>query len=73
MDISAPEGYSVNDGISRELSSLSYVKVDDVVARVLQLGRGAMLAKMDIKQAYQNVPVHPADRRLLGMQWKGQV
>lgn len=22
-----------------------------------------MLAKMDIKQAYRNVPVHPADRR----------
>lgn len=28
---------------------------------------------MDIKQACRNVPVNPADRRLLGMQWKGQV
>jgi hypothetical protein len=32
-----------------------------------------MLAKMDIKQAYRNVPVHPADRPLLGMRWEGKV
>ena len=29
-----------------------------------------MLAKVDIKQAYRNVPVHPNDRPLL---WRGQV
>ena len=28
--------------------------------RVLQLGWGANLAKMAIKQAYQNIPAHPA-------------
>ncbi len=32
VNLSAPEGNSVNDGISKELASLSYVKVDDVVA-----------------------------------------
>ena len=26
---------------------------------------------MDIKLAYQNVPVHPVDRTLLGMTWEG--
>lgn len=31
------------------------------------------MAKMDIKQAYTNVPVHPQDRLLLGMCWEGQV
>ena len=60
-------------GISKELSSLSYVSVDEVVDRVLQLGKGTLLAKMDIKQAYRNVPVHPQDRTLLGMCWEGQV
>ena len=34
------------------------------------LGKGAKLAKIDIAHAYRNVPVHPADRPLLGMQWK---
>ena len=29
------------------------------------------MAKMDIKSAYRNVPVHPKDRRLLGMEWEG--
>lgn len=63
----------MNDGISREPSSLSYISVDDVVDRVLQLGYGALLAKMDIKQAYRNVPVYPQDRILLGMRWQEQI
>ena len=73
IHLSAPEGESVNDGISKELSSLSYVRVDDVVDGILQLGRGALMAKMDIRQAYRNVPVHPQDRLLVGMRWQGQV
>ena len=28
---------------------------------------------MDVSQAYRNVPVHPADRYLLGMEWEGRV
>ena len=31
------------------------------------------MQKMDIKQAYRNVPIHPDDRRLLGMKWRDQV
>ena len=33
------------------------------------------LTKFDIRNAYncKMVPVHPADRRLLGMSWQGQV
>ena len=36
------------------------------------MGRGTLMAKMDIKEAYRMVPVHPEDRLLLGMKWKGQ-
>ncbi len=32
-----------------------------------------MMAKMDIRQAYRNIPVHPDDRPLLGLQWDGCV
>ncbi len=68
-NLSAPDGKSVNDGISKELASLSYVTtIEDVVAG---LGKGALMAKMDIKQAYRNIPVLPQDRLLLGMEWKG--
>ena len=73
VNLSAPEGHSVNDGIVKELASLSYVTVEAIAARVLTLGRGTLMAKMDIKHAYRNIPVHPQDRPLLGMLWEGQV
>ena len=73
MNLSAPEGGSVNDGIDKELAAVSYISVDDIVTRILKLGRGTLLAKTDIKQAYRNVPIHPEDRLLLGMQWEGKV
>ena len=31
------------------------------------------MAKMDIRQTYCHVPIHPRDRLLLGMQWHGKV
>ena len=73
LNPSAPENHSVNDDISKELASLSYVTVDEVAETVQRLGRGTLMAEMDIRQAYRNIPVHPLDRRLLGMLWKGKV
>ena len=69
VDLSSPEGGSVNDGVDKEMSSVSYTSVDVIASKVLALGQGAMLAKMDIKQAYRIIPTHPEDRRLLGMRW----
>ena len=71
VDLSDPVGSSVNDGISRELCSLSYVSIDDAARMVVQRGRGALLAKLDVESAYRIMPIHPDDRPLLGMQWKG--
>ena len=72
LDLSGPEGRSVNDGIDRATCSLSYVTVDDIAAAVIQFGRGARIAKSDIAHAYRQVPVHPHDRLLLGMVWRGR-
>ena len=72
-DLSHPPGASVNDGIDPDLCSLSYVTVDEVVRTAAKLGRGAMLAKVDIQSAYRLIPIHPDDRPLLAMQWKGKV
>ena len=36
-------------------------------------GRGALLAKLDIESAYRIVPIHPDDRSVLGMKWKGAI
>ena len=71
-DLSSPHGHSVNDGIDKELCSLSYTSIDDVVNCILVLGRGSLMAKMDIKQAYRNIPVHPENQPLLGVKWTGE-
>ncbi len=63
----------MNDGVDRQLASVAYTSVDEVVRRVLQAGREAELAKADVKAAYRNVPVHPKDRWLLGMRWEGEL
>ncbi len=73
VDISYPEGHSVNDGLEPELCTMKYTSVDTAVDRVLAHGRSTHLAKFDIESAYRIVPVHPDDRPLLGMEWKGRV
>ena len=73
VDLSSPEGASVNDGVNKELCSLSYTSVDVIAEKVVELGQGTLLAKMDIKQAYRMIPVHPEDRYLLGMRWQETV
>ena len=69
IDLSTPNDHSVNDGIEKTCVA-SLVSVDQVVDCILCFEQGALLEKVDIKQAYRNVPVHPDDRLLLGMRWK---
>ena len=69
-DLSSPFGSSVNDGISPDLYSLHYAKVDDAVHIIRHLGKGTQLVKLDLKDAYRIVPVHP-DYHLLGIKWRG--
>ena len=71
VDLSSPFHHSVNDGIWQELTSLSYAKVDEAVDIILHLGPGAELVKIDLKNAYRIVPIHPDDHHLLGIDWKG--
>ena len=70
-DLSFPDGASVNDGIASDICSLQYTSVDRVARAAQSLGRGALLAKLDVKAAYRLVPVHPDDRLLLGFEWRG--
>ena len=45
LNLSAPEGHSVNDGIAKKLCRVQYISVDDVVHKVLQVGP---VAKVDV-------------------------
>lgn len=73
VDLSAPEGFSINDGIDPNLCSLSYATVDQAAAIARQHGRGALMSKLDLKSAYRMIPVHSEDQPLLGIEWQGVV
>ena len=73
LDLSSPQGFSVNHGISKESSSISYTTTDYGVEAILKSGKGTLMVKLDIKQAYRNIPVHPTDHPLLGVAWDGKV
>ena len=72
-NLSSPAGRSVNDGIDSDWTSLAYTTVDRVAEIAVSLGRGALLAKVDIESAYRLIPVHPCDRPLQAVCWQGQV
>ena len=63
----------MNDRIDSQIYSLSHTTVDDVVRMMAGLGKGAFLAKVNIKSVYWLIPVYPDDRLLLAMQWNGRV
>ena len=73
IDLSHPQGYSVNDGIPSSLCSIKYITIDDAINQILSLGKGTMMAKIDIKSAFRLLPVHPADRHLLMMNWNNSI
>ena len=63
LDLSSPDGHTVNDSIRKGPFTVQYMKVDDIIDGIMLLGRGTLLAKFDVESAY--------DRYLLGMQWQG--
>ena len=71
VDLSSPAGFSINDGILQEHSSLRYTSLDHLASLVNSVGRGTLLVKAGIKEAYRMIPIHPHDQYLLGVQWNG--
>ena len=65
-----PRETSINDFILREEYSLHYATTDDAIVSLLQLGVGALMAKIDLKSAFQVVPVRQEDWKLLGIHWQ---
>jgi len=69
--LSAPEGLSINDYIDPEAVTLQYTTVDEAISIANTLGRGTLFAKIDLKKAFRQCPVRPADWHLLGLHWRG--
>ena len=68
----APYGSSINDSINSQDYMLCYCFVDDAFAIVSTLGRGDLMAKIDLKNAFRLIPVRPQDWKLLGIKWRDQ-
>ena len=54
-------GYNINDGIPSSLCSIKYITIDDAINQILSLGRGTMMAKIDIEcfQITASTPCRP--------------
>ena len=72
VDLSSPPSASVNDGIPKDLCSIKYASIDDAIRLIRQMGPRCQLVKMDLKDVYRMVPVHPKDQHLLAISWEGQ-
>jgi Reverse transcriptase (RNA-dependent DNA polymerase) len=75
-NLSSPKprrGLSVNAAIPEAYSTLTYSTVDDILALILLAGRGAVILKRDLKDAFRNIPVAITDQRLLGFKWEKTV
>lgn len=66
-----PEG-SVNDFIDNKWCSVNYTEFDKAVEMIQNLGKGALLFKVDIKSAFRLLPVCPQDFDLLGFKFEGK-
>ena len=70
--LSYQQGSSVNDGIPKAASTIQYASISDAIQIIQAAGPEIYLSKMDIKDAFRLVPIHPADYPLLGFMWEDQ-
>ena len=72
IDLSFPSGHSVNDGVISETYLgtpflLTLPTIDDITSKIVKLGRGSLLYKIDVSRAFRHVKIDPRDYSLLGL------
>ena len=70
LDLSFPEGFSVNDGIRAdsylgEVSKLTFPSIDDLVKIIHRKGPACLLFKRDLSRAYRQLPADVGNIHLL--------
>ena len=64
-----PPGSSVNNGISDAEASISYDAFECAIRELISAGSGSLMAKLDLKDAFRHIPIHPADWHHMGSHW----
>lgn len=78
IDLSYPEGLSVNDGIDINCiygrnSTYTLPSINDLTAYVVNFGQSAWLWKADLQRAYRQLRIDPIDTPLFGLQFNNRV
>ena len=72
IDLSFPFGHSVNDCVSSEVYLgtsvlLTLPTIDDITRKMIKLGKGSLLYKIDVSRSFRHVNIDPRDYSLLGL------
>lgn len=70
--LSWPQGSSVNDGILEAEGTIAYDSFARAVDDLIKSGPGSLFVKLDLEQAFRQIPVRADDWHLLGFKWDGQ-
>ena len=73
LNLSHPEGASFNDSIlESDVFKINTSTPRQVADRLLDLGTGAVMSKLDMSNAFKLIPVHPRFWRIQGFTWLGK-
>ena len=70
--LSFPNSRLVNDSIPQEFGEIEYTTFDAITNDIVITGRGIVILKRDIKDAFWIVLIAQLDQHLLGFTWDGQ-
>lgn len=71
-NLSHPKKFSLNDFTDKSQASVHYASFDDALSLLRKFGKGALMAKADIKSAFRLLPINPAGFNSLGFQFENQ-
>ena len=71
MDLSYPDGDSVNDLISKDDFTVQFTGFDMAADMVRKQGLNCLMFKIDIKHAFRVLPIRPSQWILMGSEWNG--
>ena len=74
VDLSYPHGASVNSGVDPDMYLgleflLTLPSIDYITNKVLELGKGSLIYKIDISRAFRHIKIDPRDYNLLGLKF----
>ena len=74
IDLSYPEGNSVNDFIpDSEASVAAYSSIGDAISMIIRCGKGTLMVKFDIKSGYRIIVIHSKAWHLFEMCWRDKI